>query len=165
VTAVAMSSRTVASDLYRELKERGWTVSVAESCTGGLVAAAITAVPGASAVFREAYVVYSDEAKAEILGVDRTILTTKGSVSEECAGEMARNLEKLAKCDIALSVTGYAGPTGGTDADPLGTVWFGIAVKGRLTTFGERFSGNRGAVRRKACGRLLEKALDVLRAA
>jgi len=155
--------RLKAERLIRILRERGLSVATAESCTGGLVAGAITAIPGASDVFREAYVVYSDEAKMRVLGVLPETLERHGAVSGECAGEMAGNLEKLARCDLALSVTGFAGPTGGTAAAPIGTVWFGIAFRGNVGTFVERLDGTRDEIRGKAVLRLLLHGLDALR--
>lgn len=154
--------RLKAERLIKMLRERGQSVAVAESCTGGLLAGAITAVPGASDVFREAYVTYSDEAKSRVLGVSSETLSKHGSVSGECAGEMARNLEKLTHCDLALSITGYAGPTGGTDAAPLGTVWFGVSRAGRTETFVERFEGTRDEIRSKAVLRVLLHGLEAL---
>ncbi|HAQ55955.1 MAG TPA: damage-inducible protein CinA [Acholeplasmatales bacterium] len=154
--------RLKAERLIRILKTNGWTVSTAESCTGGLVAAAITAVPGASAVFYEGVVVYSDEAKTSLLNVASETLFKRGSISEECAGEMAENLEKLAKCDLALSVTGFAGPTGGTPTAPIGTVWFAARFHGRTVTRVEHIPGDRDDVRRIATLKLLLLGLETL---
>ncbi len=154
--------RLKAERLVRILKSRGWTVATAESMTGGLVAAAITSVPGVSEVFREGYVVYADEAKAARLNVRRDTLARHGSVSGECAGEMAENLEKLAQCDLALSITGFAGPTGGTADAPIGTVWFASSFHGTVATRMERISGDRDAVRRTATLKLLLWGLEAL---
>ncbi len=154
--------RLKAERLIRILKANGWTVSTAESITGGLVAAAITSVPGASEVFREGYVVYSDEAKANRLNVPYATLDKHGAISAECAGEMAENLEKLAQCDLALSVTGFAGPTGGTAAAPIGTVWFGATFHGTTATRMERIPGDRDEVRRTATLKLLLWGLEAL---
>jgi PncC family amidohydrolase len=151
-----------AERLTRILKTNGWTVATAESMTGGLVAAAITAVPGASEVFREGYVVYADEAKANRLNVRPMTLEKHGAVSSECAGEMAENLEKLAQCDLALSITGFAGPTGGTADAPIGTVWFGSSFHGRIATRVERIPGDRDEVRRTATLKLLLWGLEAL---
>jgi len=154
--------RMKAQRLTRILKTNGWTVATAESVTGGLVAAAITAIPGASEVFREGYVVYADEAKARTLNVRLDTLEKHGAVSGECAGEMAENLEKLAQCDLALSVTGFAGPTGGTANAPIGTVWFGASFHGRTATHVERIAGDRDEVRRAATLKLLLWGLEAL---
>ncbi|MFA5007213.1 MAG: CinA family protein [Candidatus Izemoplasmatales bacterium] len=155
--------RLKAERLVRLLRARDQRVATAESCTGGLVAGAITAVPGASDVFGEGYVTYSDEVKARVLGVLPETLANHGSVSGECAGEMARNLEKLTHCDLALAITGYAGPTGGTDASPIGTVWFGVSRVGRTETFVERFEGTRDEIRERAVLRILLHGLEALR--
>jgi PncC family amidohydrolase len=154
--------RLKAERLIRILKTNGWTVSTAESCTGGLVAAAITAVPGASEVFREGFVVYSDEAKTKYLNVRPLTLDKHGSVSGECAGEMAENLEKLANSDLALSITGFAGPTGGTAAAPIGTIWFGATFHGKTAIHVERISGDRDTVRKTATLKLLLWGLEAL---
>lgn len=154
--------RLKAERLIRILKTNGWTVATAESMTGGLVAAAITAVPGASEVFREGFVVYADEAKTSRLNVHPSTLDTYGSVSGESAGEMAENLEKLAKCDLALSITGFAGPTGGTTAAPIGTVWFGASFHGKTVTRVERIPGDRDEVRKTATLKLLLWGLEAL---
>ncbi|MFH0992902.1 MAG: CinA family protein [bacterium] len=154
--------RRISARLSAALRTRNMRIAIAESCTGGRVAAAIIALPGASDIIDEAYVVYADKAKTRILGIDPLLIENEGVVSVVCAGEMARNLEKLVRCDVAVSVTGYAGPTGGTVKAPVGTVCFGIAYRGGLTTYRERFNGNREAVQKQAVAFILEKTVSVI---
>jgi nicotinamide-nucleotide amidase len=104
-------------------------ISAAESCTGGMIAAAITDVPGASAVFERGFVTYSNEAKSEVLGVAPDLIDRFGAVSREVACAMAAGALSQSRADIAVSVTGVAGPSGGTAVKPVGLVWFALASK------------------------------------
>lgn len=113
------------------LLERRLTLAVAESCTGGLVASRITDVAGSSAYLLGGVVSYSYEAKAALLGVSWDTLNVHGAVSKETVLEMARGARKLFKADITVSVSGIAGPGGGTEAKPVGTVWLGLSAVGR----------------------------------
>lgn len=115
--------------LVKQFTEQGKTVTTAESCTGGKIASRITDISGSSAVFTHGFVTYSNEAKHNLLGVPKELLTQYGAVSEEVATAMAEGALKASAADIAVSVTGIAGPTGGSDAKPVGTVWIGIATK------------------------------------
>ncbi|MES1197622.1 MAG: nicotinamide-nucleotide amidohydrolase family protein [Pseudomonadota bacterium] len=110
-------------------KAKGLKIATAESCTGGLVAAALTAVPGSSAVFDSGFVTYSNEAKTEMLGVPASAIAAHGAVSEETALAMAEGALAYSNADIAVAITGIAGPDGGTTAKPVGTVWFGFATR------------------------------------
>ncbi|CUH82199.1 Nicotinamide-nucleotide amidohydrolase PncC [Tritonibacter multivorans] len=121
--------------LLRDAQAKGLTVSTAESCTGGMIAAALTDIPGSSAVVDRGFVTYSNQAKTEMLGVLTTTLATHGAVSEEVAAEMADGALDSAGTDIAVSVTGIAGP-GGSEFKPEGRVCFGLAATG-LPTFVE----------------------------
>jgi PncC family amidohydrolase len=112
------------------LNERRLSLALAESCTGGLVASRITDVPGSSAYFLGGIVAYSYEAKASLLGVSWDTLNTHGAVSRETVVEMARGARKLFNADVAVSVSGIAGPRGGTEAKPVGTVWVGLSTSG-----------------------------------
>ena len=116
------------------LMERGLTISAAESCTGGMFGAAMTDVPGISAVFDRSLVTYSNEAKMQELGVSAETLEKFGAVSEETAREMAEGVRRVSGSDIGVSVTGIAGPDGGTEEKPVGTVWYGLAMDGRTVT-------------------------------
>ena len=127
-----------------------YTVTCAESCTGGLLAAALTELPGSSAWFDMGFVTYSNEAKQQLLGVKPATLDYYGAVSEETVREMALGALLAAKADFALSISGIAGPTGGSEQKPVGTVWFGLADKQHIWAKTARFSGNRDAVRAQA---------------
>jgi nicotinamide-nucleotide amidase len=129
-------------------RARGVTLATAESCTGGLIAAAITAIPGSSAVLDRGFVTYSNAAKTELLGVPAGLIDSIGAVSEAVALRMAIGAKQRARVDIAVSVTGIAGPDGGTPEKPVGTVWFGLANRhGDSFTRHKIFSGDRAAVR------------------
>ncbi len=105
-------------------------IAAAESCTGGMISAALTDVPGSSAVVDRGFVTYTNEAKHEMLGVAMELIDQQGAVSEEVAGAMAAGALQHSRADIAISVTGIAGPTGGSASKPVGLVWFGLARRG-----------------------------------
>jgi len=133
------------------LNARGATVTTAESCTGGWVAKVITDVAGSSAWFGRSFITYSNEAKAQMIGVKSATLEQHGAVSEPVVVEMAIGALRAARADYAISVSGIAGPDGGSDAKPVGTVWFGFAsARGEGITRRECFAGDREAVRRQA---------------
>ena len=136
-------------------RKAGLRVAVAESCTGGLVAAALTEVPGSSAVFERGFVTYSNEAKTELLGVSADIIATFGAVSVACAWAMAQGALARSRADVAVAVSGVAGPGGGSDLKPVGTVVFAVARrddKGPPDATLERFEdGGRSAIRQDAC--------------
>ncbi|MDF1797668.1 MAG: nicotinamide-nucleotide amidohydrolase family protein [Planctomycetota bacterium] len=121
------------------LLERGLTIATAESCTGGGIAAELTDVPGISAAFHYGWVTYANEAKVAELGLDPALFAEHGAVSEEVVRAMAEGAAKRAKSDVALAVSGIAGPGGGTDAKPVGLVWFGLSVGGQTFAFERRF--------------------------
>jgi nicotinamide-nucleotide amidase len=130
------------------LMQRRERIGTAESCTGGLIAAACTSLAGSSAWFERGVVSYSNEAKAELLGVPKGLIALHGAVSGEVAEHMARGLLAHAPIDWALSVTGVAGPSGGSPAKPVGTVWLALVHAGRpAQVWRENFSGDRHAVR------------------
>ncbi|MBQ9383013.1 MAG: CinA family protein [Ruminiclostridium sp.] len=118
-----------AENVVQLLKERGLTAATAESCTGGLISAEITSVSGSSDVFGFGVCTYANEAKMKLLGVSAETLATVGAVSEETACQMAAGVRKLSGADIAVSVTGIAGPTGGTPEKPVGTVFIGVSTE------------------------------------
>jgi PncC family amidohydrolase len=132
--------RELAARAVALLTERDLTVSCAESCTGGLLSAALTSIPGASAVYVGGCVTYNDEIKHRVLGVRRKSLKLHGAVSPQVAAEMAVGMRERLGTDYALSVTGYAGPDGGDDKDPVGTVY--IAVSGKERTTVRRFNAS-----------------------
>lgn len=134
--------------LANELKNRGWMVVTAESCTGGMIASAITDRAGSSSVFDRGFVTYSNESKQEMLNVSREILENQGAVSAECAEAMAEGALSRSHAQIAVAVTGIAGPGGGTPEKPVGLVYIGWAVQGGLLrTEKYLFSGNRTEIR------------------
>ncbi len=137
-------------DITTKLDELGHKVTCAESCTGGLLAAQLTRLPGSSAWFEIGYVTYSNHAKSQLLKVNETTLNHYGAVSEECVREMALGALIAAKADYALSISGIAGPSGGTAETPVGTVWFGLATKQRISAQQQHFFGNRDEIRTKA---------------
>ena len=133
------------------LKAQGATVTTAESCTGGWIAKAITDIAGSSAWFERGFVTYSNEAKAQLIGVREETLEAHGAVSEPVVVEMAIGALRAARATYALSVSGIAGPDGGSEDKPVGTVWFGLAcATGQGITRRECFAGDREAVRRQA---------------
>lgn len=151
-----------AADLLAVLRAAGLRVALAESCTGGLIAAALTHIPGSSDVVDRGFVTYSNAAKTELLGVPAELIATVGAVSEAVAARMAAGALERSAADIAVSVTGVAGPGGGSDAKPVGTVWFGIAAHGRPARAESRLlAGDRAAVRLAA----VRHALALIRAA
>lgn len=149
---------TLEEKIVRELEKRGYTISTAESCTGGLLAGRILNVSGASNVYNEGHITYSNEAKERLLGVSHITLQAYGAVSEQTAREMALGVAKAAKAEIGLSTTGIAGPGGGTPEKPVGLVYIGCAVNGEETVKECRFSGNREENRNAA----VEEALQLL---
>lgn len=133
--------------LANRLRSRGWTMSAAESCTGGLIAASCTSLSGSSDWFERGFVTYSNVAKAQQLGVPADLIARYGAVSEPVARAMAQGALAYAAAQCSLAVTGVAGPTGGSPDKPVGTVWFGWAVGEQLWSECRRFDGDRAAVR------------------
>ena len=150
--------------LAQALRERGWTIATAESCTGGLIAAACTAVAGSSDWFERGFVTYSNDAKADMLGVDTALIAVVGAVSTEVAQAMAEGALAHSKAQLAVAVTGIAGPGGATPGKPVGTVWLAVAQAGGptraelLTLAGDRASIRAQTVHH-ALRRLTERAL------
>ena len=136
--------------LGKFLSDRNLTATTAESCTGGGIACAITAVSGSSGWFNQAYVTYSNGAKQKLVGVSAETLERHGAVSRESVREMAAGARKAAGADVAVSVSGIAGPTGGTAEKPVGSVWFGFAAGDSVITEFRHFAGDRASVRRQA---------------
>ena len=143
----------------RQLLRRGWTVSVAESCTGGLLSNLLTHVPGSSAYFDRAVVAYSNRAKTSLLGVSPKTLRARGAVSGEVAVEMARGVKRLSRTTLGISVTGIAGPGGGTKNKPVGLVYVGLAVGRSARAFRFQFPGDRRSVKYRSS----RAALNLLR--
>ena len=147
-----------AEKLVKVLTEKKLTCATAESCTGGGVGYAITSVSGASAVFWGGVISYDNSVKHGTLGVPTEILETKGAVSSECASAMADGVRQRMGTDLAVSITGIAGPGGGTAEKPVGLVWFGVASTSGVRAEKMIFSGDRDAVRSSA----IEHALQLL---
>jgi PncC family amidohydrolase len=143
------------------LLARGQTVAAAESCTGGLLCAALTSLPGSSAYFLGGVVGYANDVKRSALGVPAAVLARKGAVSAECALRMAAGVRRRLGADVGVAITGIAGPGGGTRSKPVGLVFVGVAAGGRCRARRFRFRGGRARVRRAACLAALGM-LDVL---
>ncbi len=137
---------TMAEHIVHTLLSRGWTISTAESCTGGLVASALVSVAGVSSVFSEGFITYSNEAKVRLLGVSQKTIEHYGAVSKECVSEMLNGL----KSDVGIAVSGIAGPGGGTPEKPVGTVYIGVRLLDKTDIRLFRFGGERNTVRTAA---------------
>ena len=142
------------------LKKFNLTVSTAESCTGGLVASAITEISGSSAFFGMGVVTYANEAKMKLLGVKSDTLTAYGAVSEQTAKEMAEGILSLSDSDVSISVTGIAGPTGGTPEKPVGLVYIGISGEFGTFSYENHFAGNRSQVRAQTVEKAFKLAAE-----
>jgi nicotinamide-nucleotide amidase len=158
------SLQRLATAVVADLTATGKAVATAESCTGGWIAKSITDIPGSSAVFGYGLVSYSNGAKEQVLGVSHATLEEHGAVSERVVEEMAEGALRLSGADIAVAVSGIAGPDGGTDDKPVGTVWFAWAVRdgsNALTdTSCERFAGDRELVRELTVAHALQGILE-----
>jgi nicotinamide-nucleotide amidase len=139
-----------------------WKLATAESCTGGLIAAACTDLAGSSNWFERGFVSYSNEAKTELLGVDAALIARHGAVSEEVARAMAQGALLRSRAQVAVAVTGVAGPTGGSATKPVGTVWFGWATPGGLISEVQHFAGDRATVRAATVQHALQTLLVLL---
>lgn len=142
--------------------KRQWQLATAESCTGGLIASLCTELPGSSAWLERGFVTYSNAAKAEMLGVDPALIETHGAVSEEVARAMAAGAVEHSHAQVALAVTGIAGPTGGSASKPVGTVWFAWATPSGLHSEVQHFPGDRSAVRNATALHSLRKLINLL---
>lgn len=156
------SMRSNAEKLLKICEKNGLKIATVESCTGGLLAGLLTAVPGSSAVVERGYVTYSNEAKAEEVGVPPALIKTHGAVSREVAQAMATGALENAPVDLTASVTGVAGPGGGTAEKPVGLVYIGAALRGGAVEVREnRFDGDRDAIREESVRVALEMLLTV----
>jgi len=145
----------IEEQVFELLKKHRITLTTAESATGGMIASMLVNVPGISEFFQEGYVTYSNDAKVKMIGVDRILIDTYGVVSKEVAENMAISAARTAGTDAALSVTGVAGPDGGTDDCPVGTVYIGCFFKGKTVVEHHIFAGNRLEIRQAAAERAL----------
>jgi nicotinamide-nucleotide amidase len=144
------------------LQKKGWLMAAAESCTGGMIAAACTDLPGSSLWFERGFVTYSNAAKTELLGVDAALIERNGAVSEAVARAMAQGAVARSQAQTAVAVTGVAGPGGGSADKPVGTVWFGWTTPAGTVTEMKRFDGDRVAVRQASVAHALTHLLELL---
>lgn len=153
----------VAAELGAALQARGWRLAVAESCTGGWAAQAVTAIPGSSAWFDRGFVTYSNAAKCEMLGVQADTLATHGAVSEATVREMAAGALARSRAEVAFAISGIAGPGGGTADKPVGTICFAWALTGQgVESVTRHFNGERSAIRAQSVREALQGLLDRL---
>ena len=150
------------NDLAPRLLDKGWMLATAESCTGGLIAAACTDLSGSSNWFDRGFVSYSNEAKTDMLGVDPALIDAHGAVSEVVARAMAFGAVRHSRARVSVAVTGVAGPTGGSIEKPVGTVWLGFMVDGVWSPETKHFDGDRAAVRAATVQYALERLLQLL---
>jgi len=162
----------LAKKIASTLIDRGWTIALAESCTGGLVCATLTDLAGSSDWFERGYITYSNQAKTDCLGVPTQMIESFGAVSESVAKAMAEGAQAHAHVNLGISITGIAGPSGGSLEKPVGTVCFGWAIKEQVsndiacvtTTKTMHFAGERKVVREQACHYALSQLLQLISA-
>jgi nicotinamide-nucleotide amidase len=162
--AVQDSGRLLAQQVGAALKEHGMTLVTAESCTGGAIAQTITMIPGSSDWFDRGFVTYSNTSKEEMLGVSPHTLEEHGAVSEQTVREMADGALQYSRAQVAVSVSGIAGPTGGTPEKPVGMVWFAWATNDNVQAVSHQFSGDRDAIRAKSVQIALQGVVNLLNA-
>lgn len=148
--------------LAAQLLRRQWMLATAESCSGGLIAGACTDLSGSSNWFERGFVTYSNAAKTELLGVDAGVIAQHGAVSEPVARAMAEGALRHSAAQVAVAVTGVAGPTGGTPDKPVGLVWFAFALPGRVLSEPMNFPGDRAAVRTATVQHALRRLTELL---
>ena len=151
-----------AQQLGQRLNQKGWRISCAESCTGGGIAYAITSVAGSSTWFEQSWVTYANDAKQALLGVDASTLEKHGAVSAATATEMLNGVLTNSGAKVGVSVTGIAGPGGGSEEKPVGLVWFGFSVDQQQHVVAQQFYGDRSAVRAQAITFALEFLIERL---
>jgi nicotinamide-nucleotide amidase len=159
-----MSNTDLANALLQACQKRGIMLATAESCTGGMIIAALTDIAGSSAVVDRGFITYSNEAKMDMLGVSAATLDAHGAVSRETAIEMAKGALENSRAGLTLAVTGVAGPGGGSAEKPVGLVWFGVGLKGETVTAEHRLFADEGRdfIRRETVRHALELGLDAL---
>ena len=152
----------IVEKIIQELTKQEQTISFAESCTGGRIAAAFTAISGASAILNGSCVTYSNEIKHLWLGVENEVLDEHGAVSSLCVSQMLEGIQELAVSDYAIAVSGIAGPTGGTELKPVGTVYIGLKTPSSQEIFHCNFPGSREAVQEQSTVFAIEKLGEIL---
>ncbi|MBE0472749.1 CinA family protein [Rhodoferax sp.] len=158
----ALTGAAAAARLADLLLAKNWLLCTAESCTGGLIAAACTGLAGSSHWFERGFVTYSNAAKCELLGVDAGLIETHGAVSEAVARAMAAGALTHSHAQVSVAVTGVAGPTGGSADKPVGTVWFGFALPGGVTSQLQHFTGDRAGVRQATVLHALNRLSELI---
>lgn len=154
-----------AHQLKTALQHLGWTLVTAESCTGGLIGAMMTALPGSSEVYDRGFITYSNQSKIDLLGVSQDTLNRHGAVSPETAREMSEGALRHTKADVSVAVTGIAGPGGGSDDKPVGLVYISVAIRNKgAQAFKHIFSGDRASVRDQAVAMAFTHIIDLLEA-
>lgn len=153
---------SIVEKIIQELTQKNQTISFAESCTGGRIAAAFTAISGASEVLHGSCVTYSNEIKHLWLGVSHEVLENYGAVSQPCVSQMLEGIQRLAGSDYAIAVSGIAGPTGGTKLKPVGTVYIGLQTPFSQEIFHCNFAGERDAVQEQSTVFAIEKLAEIL---
>ena len=151
------------NELHSLLMKKGYTLAVAESCTGGMIGAVITSVAGSSAYFRGGVIAYNNQIKTGILGVPKEVLEEKGAVSHETVEAMAEGVCRLLGADCSVSVSGIAGPGGGTEEKPVGLVYIGVCTPRTTKTFECRCNGSRQSIRQLATGLAISNLIKQLR--
>ena len=157
-----ISNTALAERLVRLCAEKNIKITTAESCTGGMISAYITSVPGSSEVFDGALVSYANRIKAGFLGVTDEVISTKGVVSGECVDQMASGALKMFGADVALAVSGIAGPGGGSDEKPVGTVYICVKYGEKVSNKRYNFEGDRDSVRQQTAHAALSDALELI---
>lgn len=152
----------LAQDVYVFLKKQGKTVSTAESCTGGMLSMYFTEIPGSSEVYEGGFTCYSNRSKIEHVKVSEKVLEKEGAVSEKVAHDLAKNVRELFSSDFGISITGIAGPGGGTYGKPVGTVWCGLANKHQVRTWCLNVSGERSEIRQKTVKAVMTELLKFM---
>ncbi len=152
----------ITEQIIKELTQKKQTITFAESCTGGRIASAFTAISGSSAVLNGSCVTYSNEIKHLWLGVEETVLENFGAVSQQCVAQMLGGIKNLAGADYAIAVSGIAGPTGGTEEKPVGTVYIGLQTPFSQEVFHCFFHGNREQVQEQSVVFAIEKLYESL---
>ena len=155
--------KNITEKIIQKLTEEEQTVSFAESCTGGRIATAFTAISGASNILNGSCITYSNEIKHQWLGVELDILNRFGAVSKECVSQMLDGIQKMAQSNYALAVSGIAGPTGGTESKPVGTVYIGLLTPDKKEIFHFNFKGNREKIQDQSTLFAIDKLAQALK--
>ena len=153
---------TLIHTIFEKLKIREWMIGTAESCTGGLIAATLTSVAGSSAYVDRGVVTYSNQSKIDLLNVPPAMIEDYGAVSEQVAEAMVKGTLETSNADIVVSVTGIAGPSGGSEGKPVGLVYIGVGTWEKTDVFKHQFNGDRAAIRQQATEAALKHVIEML---